>query len=429
MRNKSLGLLLGGLALLAVAASPIDFAGETFDQRRARLEAMTPIEKEELRNKKERFDALSPQRQEQIRSMHEELLADPNAGQLSRILVHYHEWLKTLSPKQRTDLEKAPFENRVALIRQFRKEQEAQNLRNLASNEKLNQEDMRSIFEWLDDVVRNHEEELLAALPTPNQPKVRAIADDAKRRRVLLFALHQRRHVRSLELPDARDISLLESRLSPEARAALEQARTAGNEAELVRGWIGAAMFSRFSWQFSSEELQQFYAQDLDQQQRERLENQSQEQRNQQLRHMYFRHLYQHWVADEGSGQGGWPPRGGGGPRRGGSSRGDDDRGGRQQGDGDRGSRGGRGRGQDGQDGQERPDAPESQDSGSPASDESTDDTESGEAPAIHSQVDDPPADSAEEDAPNTDDARSGDDPPRGRESRSEGGSRFRRTL
>ena len=426
MRNKSLGLLLGGLALLAVAASPIDFAGETLDQRRERLEAMTPIEKEELRNKKERFDALLPQRREQIRAMHEELLADPNAEQLSRILVHYHEWLKTLSPKQRTDLEKAPIENRVAMIRQFRKEQEAQNLRNLASNDKLNSEDMRSIFDWLDDVVRNHEEELLAALPTPNQPKVRAIADDAKRRRVLLFALHKRRHVRSLELPDAQDISLLESRLSPEARAALEQARAAGSEAELVRGWIGAAMFSRFSWQFSSEELQQFYAEDLDQQQRERLENQSQEQRNQQLRHMYFRHLYQHWVA-EAPGQGGWPPRGGGGPRRGGSSRGDDDRGGRQQGDGDRGSRGGRGRGQDGQDGQERPDAPESKNSGSPASDESTDDTESGDASRNDTQSENPPADSAEEDAPNADDARSDDDPPRGRESRFEGGSRFRR--
>ncbi len=434
MRCKILCLLLGGFALLAAAASPIDFASETLDQRRARLEAMTPVEKEELRNKKERFDALLPERQEQIRAMHEELLADPNAEQLSRILVNYHEWLKSLSPKQRTDLETAPIEERVALIRQLRQQQERQNLRNLAANEKLNQEDLRSIFEWLDDVVRNHEEELLSALPTVNQPKVRAITDDAKRRRVLLFALHQRRHVRSLALPDEQDVSLLESRLSPEARAALEQARTAGNEAELVRGWIGAAMFSRFSWQVSNEDLQKFYADYLNEQKkldepqaeriRERLENLPREQRNWELRRLYFAHLYEPW-REEGSGQGGWPPRGnGGGPRRGGPPRGDDNRGGPQQGDSGRGPRGGRGRGPNGD---ERPGPPETQDSGSPSGEGLPSDADSGDAPATDSQSDNPPPGAAASGDPKSDDIRSDGDESAGPESRPAVGPRFRR--
>ena len=65
---------------------------------------MSSDERNDLREKYDKFEALSPDEQDQLRRLHEQLESDPQGDKLRRLLLRYHEWLKTLTPGERADL-------------------------------------------------------------------------------------------------------------------------------------------------------------------------------------------------------------------------------------------------------------------------------------------------------------------------------------
>src|SRR5690349_15108866 len=68
---------------------------------RETLSALSPDEKTSLFQKKVRFDALPAAEQARLRELNTAIAKSEHAAQLQTTLDRYHEWLKTLTTKQR----------------------------------------------------------------------------------------------------------------------------------------------------------------------------------------------------------------------------------------------------------------------------------------------------------------------------------------
>lgn len=115
-------------AATALAAATIVASGATgpgspddYQQRRERIEKMTPGEKKELLEKKERFFKLSPEKQNELSKLHEDLEKQPNREELEQVMEAYFDWVLTLSPWQRWELEKLPAQERIKKVIEFKK--------------------------------------------------------------------------------------------------------------------------------------------------------------------------------------------------------------------------------------------------------------------------------------------------------------------
>ncbi len=320
-----------GLALFAlvVAAAPGHDADE-YAQRLERLE--NPALKEELRRKLETFDRLDQAEQDRLRDLHANLEASPDRARLEGVMLQYHEWLTTLTDKERADLLQLPAQKKVAEIRRLMQQQRQQEFQKLVET-KLAPEDVKAIFGWLDYYVASHEQELLATLSDSmrqrlSQPNV----PDVMRRRGLLMAMGSRTPGAPLPAPTEDDLAKLTGSLSEQARAAVDGVPSGEQKLELVRQWVRAAFASRFMPPVSEERLTRYYRDhqdELDPQKREELESLPPEQFFAAMRRMYaqeHRGRWGHRGEGDHRGRGPWDrdhrddrPRGEGddhGPRR-----------------------------------------------------------------------------------------------------------------
>src|SRR5690606_24245734 len=97
-------------------------------------------------------------------AFHEELNQAEDRQQLRGTLERYYSWLATLPPGERSDLLKMPPAERVERIKTLVRQQEEKRFRD-AVREQLTEEDRRAIFAWLDQFLKEHEEEIFASVP------------------------------------------------------------------------------------------------------------------------------------------------------------------------------------------------------------------------------------------------------------------------
>ncbi|MEQ8790605.1 MAG: hypothetical protein RIC55_30185 [Pirellulaceae bacterium] len=290
---------------------------ETLAEIRDRLEQMSAQEKQELQGKSTRFYELPEGEQERLREMHKQLNAHPESARLRQVMDRYAQWLRTLPSGERAELLSLSEEERIPRIRELMQQHEAQQFHRLVSS-KLPAHDLRSIYEWLNDIAQRHEKEILAEASDEFRRRYGEEEDDeSRRRRMLVFALTSRRG--DLPFVQTTDVEQLVDRLSPEARDALAEMRTAEDRGRLLRDWVRGAIFARMNPPVSEEKLREFFVNELDSEQRQRLESLSAEQMQQELQRMYN---FSRFRREDGRGRPPGPWGGGRGFGRSGGGRG-----------------------------------------------------------------------------------------------------------
>jgi hypothetical protein len=293
---------------------------ETVAERRARVAAMTPEQKEELRQKQESFVSLPTQEQERLRKLHAELTASADGAQLESVLERYHAWLATLSSGEKAELLSLPTDKRLQRIKAMMQEQEDKRFRDEV-NDRLSRTDREAIVKWLLAFVDSHKQEIIDQLPQERRgPQLDHWP--------LMFAmLHGWAEAdKKMPQPKPEEVQELIDTLSPEAQQKLTNVRDPAKRKEVAQKWISAAIASR-RWRapppVSREELRDFYVEKLSAKERERLEALAPDEMQRALTRLY----YEREMRERGPG--GFP-RGGGfgprGPRRGGEDRRGDDK-------------------------------------------------------------------------------------------------------
>jgi hypothetical protein len=290
-------LLAGG----ALSASPgrVALAADDWAARRAEVAGMQPAEQQELLRKQERFASLSVEEQDRLRALQATIDADPNGKRLHELLVRYHEWLKTLSPSQREELSELPPKERIQLIKQIQRQQQARQNQARAA-QLLSKQDMLEIVRWTEDFAWKNRDRLLEHMPD-KQRKNFDKADRSGQRRMLLFrALTAERARRSGGGPavftiEQADIDQLAAKLSEPARQELAGAGDLPAQRRTVGGWIGMAVHrlelgraGRRLGSLASEDLLQFLQNEVPIAERDRLLKMPREQMLEELRGMYF---------------------------------------------------------------------------------------------------------------------------------------------
>ena len=234
-----------GLALLVAGlCQQAGLAQESLAERSERVESMPPNEKQQLQRRLDRFEGLDPAEQNRLRQLNEDLEQAPDAPRLREVMQRYYEWLKTLTPYQRIELNQLPAEKRIERIKslmQFQAlrpptpqetrraevikkvlEQQAKKLRG-----ELQEQDVGVLFDWLAEVSERRAPRFLERLPEPmnkNFEQQLETVKDPQRRRLLftwLWMQWQATHPDQLPPLSDKDLAALRSRLSPAAREKL----------------------------------------------------------------------------------------------------------------------------------------------------------------------------------------------------------------
>ncbi|MEX0938497.1 MAG: hypothetical protein WDZ59_11610 [Pirellulales bacterium] len=87
------------------------------------IATLTAEEKARLERKFERFQSLPPEEQARLWEIHGELELDPGGDVLRLSLIRYSDWLKTVTPSQRTEILALIPELRILRIREIREDQ------------------------------------------------------------------------------------------------------------------------------------------------------------------------------------------------------------------------------------------------------------------------------------------------------------------
>jgi hypothetical protein len=247
---------------------------EAPSQRRETLEKMTPQEKEDLRTKFDKFNALSADEQERLRRFEEQLNADASRDRLRRIMNQFHEWLKTLSPIERSELLALASAPRIEQIRSLQHAQEAK-LGAQGGGPKLSQHDVDVLHDWEAEFAKNHRSELIADLPAPwSQPEwQKRFGSTFAPENPRMLLLNARYHWRNGMVGEGKKISVSDNelqqfiaKLSPEARKILEP-QTTQQRIKTIGSWIGIFRQARLNDrqpregipQVSQDELNKFF--------------------------------------------------------------------------------------------------------------------------------------------------------------------------
>jgi hypothetical protein len=321
MGRKGLQLFVLIGLVVATASGWSHCAADDSAENAARLEKLSPEEKEALLKKKRRFDDLSEPEKSQLRELHRGIMSDADAEALSETVVRYNRWLRSLDPPQRADLLdiRDPAE-RIAKIKELMQQQEERRFREFIRDEAahLSSEDKETFFRWFGDFVMRHQESIVRHLPRELRDRLSSLPDEIARRRELMrgWSIQYSRHENDTPVPSQNDIDQLLAKLSAEARKPFASADT---RAARVIEFMRAAAFSRLVPQVTRDELLKFYAgMKSDDPRRERLEGREGDELLNELRRMWVMDRWRERGGSMNSSRGGFPgppPGRGGGPR------------------------------------------------------------------------------------------------------------------
>lgn len=314
--QRLLTLFVAGLVMLSLGAnsdtsSDDQATGNTLDQ----IRNATAAEKEALRLKRERFLRLSSEEQNRLREFHSELEEHPDHERLRRILENYNEWLRTLTPAKRAEIQDLPTEERIEKIKEVQ-EEEARRVLGFFGETKLPEQDVPGLYAWIDLFVAQNEKMLLEKLPDRVARDVNRSRKDESRRRRIAFYLTGLTLEELQDLVSVSDAESLFNGLSEEAKAILGNRESDEERILLVQRWIRFALIARNIPRVSDDELETFYREKLDDEERHQLDRMPPTQRKQRLIWMYHsRNTGQ--TSENRSDRGGRDGDGRGGSRRG----------------------------------------------------------------------------------------------------------------
>jgi hypothetical protein len=259
--------------------------------RRQRVEQMSPGEKQELGRLQRRFYGLDPDQRERLRRLHQAIDSDPQAERLRGIMTRYANWLKTLPAGERAELLSLPPEERIARIRDLLQQQARSQMRYLLAD-KLSDRDLAAIALWTQGIVRQRQAEILQKLPLGVRGMMDSLPPD-QRGEALIRALQRFGFRPELLRPSEEDIGRLKEQLTPAAIQRLEKAQEEGRLAELAESWMRAAMAGRrLGPPVDRAELERFYREELDENERAFLESLPRERMHSRLLLLYYAHRY-----------------------------------------------------------------------------------------------------------------------------------------
>jgi hypothetical protein len=258
--------------LAACCAAPRAARAASHDElaeRRARILALSPAEKEQLLRRHRRLNEDAAQR-EQLRKLDRDLRSAPDREALVAVMHRYHEWLKTLHPARAAELKNLPPAEKLAKVKQWRGEQALRKARDLSPQDKA------AVVRWL----------IANRAPAENRQRLLELSPDEQlllARRFLLARMAGGRSRLAADL-SAEEVQSLLASLSPQAGSLMaampgEQARK-----KLAAQWIWQTLLPKVT----REELMRFF-ESLPAEQKRRLESLPQDESQRQLRRLYLR--------------------------------------------------------------------------------------------------------------------------------------------
>ncbi len=289
-RPTTLGILSAALYWAALCSAPsVGSADETKDARRARLEKMRAVEKDELRRNHHRLEQLTPDQQRPLRELEHQLASDPQGDQLRKVMLRYHEWLRALPSAERADLlALSDNQERISKIKSMLSQQETERFRELAK-ESLTPKDVEQVRAWLSEMVMLRKSDLLQQLPEDVRNRL-SESQDARRFMAEWFAHTRDRNKSPVPITDALKIldvdrQRLVEKLSPKARDVYKQA---GNNEQDKRTVFQNWVFATFRPPRPSTEELQNLLQRLPPEIRDRVENLPPEQMKAELTKIFY---------------------------------------------------------------------------------------------------------------------------------------------
>ena len=287
--------------------TPEDFDGvgeppdqQSIQHRVERLSRLSDDQRAELLAKKEKFDALPEREKDTLLAFHTLLSDEPRRSKLMQMLNSYYDWLKILGASQRATILDSPLEGyqRLGAISEITRRQASDAFGTFGST-KLPLEDAVGFYQWYQFSIRFYEPEIrertgvvltknrqTKGLP-PNESVIDRIKSGPLEQLVEFLMRNDREHfgeilcsysgTEKIGIDDLREI------VSDKARAIIDDPSL--DRQELILKWIEAANLARFP--IKEETLRSFYA-ELDQEQRDQLDNQEPSDWYQMLTRMYW---------------------------------------------------------------------------------------------------------------------------------------------
>jgi hypothetical protein len=315
-------LVLGVAAAVYCVAVAVPFlrADETIADRRARIENLDPLRKEDLLRRQKRFAGLDETEQDRLRRLHQELEKDPDQEELRQRMHRYCQWMAGLSSYERAELLQLPPEERIEKIKKLLEDPERKGGRRpygdfppfdrakrhfaewgFDARRRPNPEDFKAIHEWFNQFLEDQVPELIENLPEPRKQQAKdAIesADDPARRRERLAIVWMQWWIEHPAQPPVDDAALadLRSRLSQEMRDRWE-AFSVEDQRRMVVGMLRFMVAYRAADRrpdpalplVEEKELARFFQEDLTAHERDRLLNLPNDEMRRELRQEYLR--------------------------------------------------------------------------------------------------------------------------------------------
>jgi hypothetical protein len=224
--------------------------------RRERLLAMDATQKQELRRKFDRLQSFPDEKKAQLRELDQELRSDPEADRLLETLRQYHGWLLMHSPLERSELQKLSPADRLARIRQLKRDETNLLLVGLSDDERklfelgpLTEKDLQAVFEWSHETVLRQRQEILRDARGRERDWVESAPDKQEEsRRLFMIAMRSRGGPPKVtDIPEA-DWDELLRKLSPATQSELaKEGMEKPKQAAKLHRWVVGTMQARMA--------------------------------------------------------------------------------------------------------------------------------------------------------------------------------------
>ncbi len=303
------GLLL--VALLGAANPPAAPDGESGTSRTRETIANLPSQDQDrLETKLRRFLDMHQEERERLQRLYAAIEKEPDAAALKAALDGYNEWLESLSTVQRLDLLRKPASERLIEINQVLKEQRRDRTRYLP------REDAHILRKWVQEFFKKHEKEFLPLARISQSPP-----RDSNGRRPPQFVEHFMRSkpwmiafredqdrwrfgekigdisVSEFPLVQREDLRQLEQRLSESSRKQLQGMPNDREKRDTIVRWLVTIAWDEGSRsrypnkrsrpQIENQVLEEYFAEELQLEDRSRLLALPLEEMERELRKLY----------------------------------------------------------------------------------------------------------------------------------------------
>jgi len=219
---------------LLLTAPPVE-ADDVVEKARAKIEQLSPSERDMLRRRWEQFQQLPRLERNRLRDVYRQLAEAPDRDELRAIGNRYHEWLEELPPLTRSELLAMEPERRVERIKQLLERQAESDLRRFDATKAT------ALRQWMPEQA----ERMISRLPESQRDKYAWIRNPRARLLALGskgFGPDGRTDFRRL----VRDEDLVALRAALPSLAAEQLAKlSAEQQWKLIGAWIRQAFHRR----------------------------------------------------------------------------------------------------------------------------------------------------------------------------------------